>query len=296
MNILLTGGNGFLAKELRKYFSAGPKKIRVFSPGRDTLDVADPANVRLFFEQIDIDVVVHTAIKGGKRFHQDSIDDLFTNVAMYQNLLNFSHKFKIMFNFGSGAEFDRRYPIDVAVEEDIEERLPQDYYGMSKNLISRQILKKDKNIYNLLFWNRSVLCSSSVIFKTNFLRTIHFSNLKIGEDLDLWHKLFEKVFRACFVNEVCLTINRKSSNGSISRFIHGNESPKFLPVNRFNPGFANMINCRRNIYLLRAFPSFPLFSKFILCLANAPLVYTLAVILEIFRLSMLTYRRICALP
>jgi len=149
MNILLTGGNGFLAKELRKYFSAGPKKIRVFSPGRDTLDVADPANVRLFFEQIDIDVVVHTAIKGGKRSHQDSIDDLFTNVAMYQNLLNFSHKFKIMFNFGSGAEFDRRYPIDLAVEEDIEERLPQDYYGMSKNLISRQILKKDDNIYNL---------------------------------------------------------------------------------------------------------------------------------------------------
>lgn len=149
MNILLTGGNGFLAKELYKYFSTGPKKIRVFSPGRNTLDVADPANVRLFFEQIDVDVVVHTAVKGGKRFHQDSIDDLFTNVAMYQNLLNFSHKFKIMFNFGSGAEFDRRYPIDVAVEEDIEERLPQDYYGMSKNLISRQILKKDDNIYNL---------------------------------------------------------------------------------------------------------------------------------------------------
>ena len=43
--------------------------------------------------------------------------------------------YKMMFNFGSGAEFDRTREIDKISEEQINYRNPSDYYGLAKNLI-----------------------------------------------------------------------------------------------------------------------------------------------------------------
>ena len=54
-----------------------------------------------------------------------------------------------MFNFGSGAEFDRRKDIKLAKEATIDSHLPTDYYGLAKNLITRKINHLDSNIYNL---------------------------------------------------------------------------------------------------------------------------------------------------
>jgi len=53
-----------------------------------------------------------------------------------------------MINFGSGAEFDRSRQIDNVEEDEIYERWPSDYYGQSKNLITREI-NKNSNIINL---------------------------------------------------------------------------------------------------------------------------------------------------
>ena len=44
--------------------------------------------------------------------------------------------FKLMINFGSGAEFERKRPIDKATEQTIFQRHPSDYYGLAKNLIN----------------------------------------------------------------------------------------------------------------------------------------------------------------
>ena len=178
MNILLTGGNGFLARELWEYFSKkNNKRIRLLAPDRRTLDVADAKNVELFFEQIDVDVVIHTAIKGGKRLDEDNVDNLFINLAMYQNLLNFSHKFKIMFNFGSGAEFDRRKPIENLKEESVLRERPIDYYGMSKNLITRHIREHTDNIYNLRLYG----CFGQFEEKQRLFRSCY-DRLICGED------------------------------------------------------------------------------------------------------------------
>jgi len=54
-----------------------------------------------------------------------------------------------MFNFGSGAEFDRRENISIAKEEEVSNKLPSDYYGLSKNLITRKIIEQNENIFNL---------------------------------------------------------------------------------------------------------------------------------------------------
>jgi GDP-L-fucose synthase len=68
---------------------------------------------------------------------------------MFDNLSKFSDHYNALFNFGSGAEFDRRGDIRLAKEEIVTNRLPVDYYGLSKNLITRKINQLDANIYNL---------------------------------------------------------------------------------------------------------------------------------------------------
>jgi len=146
MNILITGCKGFLAQELIHYFSASHNVIKT---DRTKLDPTNYENVKWFFDLYKVDVVIHTAIKGGKRNDQDSIENFFTNTRMFENLSLFSDKYKMMFNFGSGAEFDRTREIDKISEEQINYRNPSDYYGLAKNLISKKIIHLNSNIYNL---------------------------------------------------------------------------------------------------------------------------------------------------
>ena len=149
MNILITGGKGFLAKELSHYFSKNCPKSTVIMTDRTTLDPTDYESVKSFFDEVKVDVVIHTAVQGGKRGQFENIDDFFNNISMFQNLIKFSDKFKIMFNFGSGAEFDRRFDIKERIEIDIWKSNPVDLYGLAKNLMTRKIYEMDDNIYNL---------------------------------------------------------------------------------------------------------------------------------------------------
>lgn len=150
MNILLTGGNGFLAKELKYYYLNNTAlDCTLLVTDRKTLNVTDYESVKGFFEDNVIDVVIHTAVKGGKRLHTQTVDDIIDNILMFKNLSYFSDQFKIMFNFGSGAEFNRANSIDCAPEESMNASLPADYYGLSKNIIAQKIAKMNSNIYNL---------------------------------------------------------------------------------------------------------------------------------------------------
>lgn len=146
MKFLITGGNGFLARELTYFLERDGCDVVVTN--RQILDVSDSVQVSEFFKTHSIDMVVHTAVCGGKRNHKENVNDLFLNLKMFQNIVNHSDKFKLMFNFGSGAEFDRRYDISEAPESLIWNRNPVDYYGLSKNLIARQISQLP-NVINL---------------------------------------------------------------------------------------------------------------------------------------------------
>ena len=148
MNILITGKNGFLAKEITSYYK-DRADVNLILTDRKTLDPRCFLAVKDFFDNNKIDIVIHAAVRGGKRGHHPDIADIFDNLSMFQNLTRFSDKFQIMFNFGSGAEFDRARIIDSLSEDRIQDALPSDYYGLAKNLMSRQIVSLQSNIYNL---------------------------------------------------------------------------------------------------------------------------------------------------
>ena len=129
MKILVTGGGGFIAKNINQYLS---NEFDVDCYGRDELDLMNIKSGSL----IHYDAVVHCAIQGGT-YRLNTKDTFYNNLFMVENLINNIRKDTVLINIGSGAEFAR-------TGNDI----PKDYYGLSKRIISKVILSREKS-FNL---------------------------------------------------------------------------------------------------------------------------------------------------
>lgn len=129
MKILVTGGNGYIAKSLVKNFS---NKYDITNITRKDFDLSNPVDAFNWFKDKSFDVVIHTAIVGGSRLQSDSSDVIKQNLMMYYNLLQHQKCFNKLISFGSGAEiFQTHTP-----------------YGLSKKIIADSISETD-NFYNI---------------------------------------------------------------------------------------------------------------------------------------------------
>jgi GDP-L-fucose synthase len=136
MNIFLTGVNGFAGKNLKEYLE---KKYTLFAPSRQELDLLNEEKVEKFFKTHKIDVVIHTALVGGSRKEEATESALNQNLRMFFNIVRNKDRFKKMIHCGSGAEYDKRFPIVKAKEEDFDKRVPIDEYGYGKYICSKYI-------------------------------------------------------------------------------------------------------------------------------------------------------------
>lgn len=134
--VLITGGNGFMGRNLANLFT--DNNYNVFSPSKDVLDLLKPIQVKSYIEHVEPDIIIHAAIKGGTVVDKDTLQDTADNIQMYENLLSFVPEYTPIIIIGSGAEYDRRQDIDCVKENEIEERFPIDPYGLSKNIIARK--------------------------------------------------------------------------------------------------------------------------------------------------------------
>lgn len=146
MNILVTGANGFVASNIIKTFELNSSH-KIFKVTRQSLNLYSQDDVKTFVDTNSIDHIIHCAIEGGKRLISDTEKVLYNNILMTQNLL--SCKISGTFiNISSGAEFDRRRNIFDVKEYEIYNSFPIDYYGLSKNIISK-LINSTKNGFNL---------------------------------------------------------------------------------------------------------------------------------------------------
>ena len=148
MKILITGAEGYLGS---KILTALRGHYEVFSPKKSELDLKESKKVEDYMNANFFDWIIHLAIAGGREKDNDSADNtLFTNLKIFYNLMNHRDRFNNMINFTSGAEFDRRNEINSKTNN-LYESFPIDFYGMSKNIISR-IIKKYP-YYNLRLYS-----------------------------------------------------------------------------------------------------------------------------------------------
>lgn len=146
MRILITGGKGYIARNLARLFNKHGG-FDVFSPSKDQLNLLYPHEITKIMEEINPNIIIHAAIKGGTVVDNDTLQDIIDNVAMYENLMTLVPEKSTVFILGSGAEFNRNDDIDCAEEEDVERSFPTDPYGIAKNIIVRRSLSEHQNTY-----------------------------------------------------------------------------------------------------------------------------------------------------
>jgi dTDP-4-dehydrorhamnose reductase len=129
MNVLITGGNGYIAKSLSKGLGS---VYNITTITRQDFDLTNYAQTSQWFEDKHFDVVVHTAVAGGTRLKPDGEAVIDNNLRMYYNLVACEDHFDRFITFGSGAELTA----------------PWEPYGFSKRIIAESMKKRDK-YYNL---------------------------------------------------------------------------------------------------------------------------------------------------
>lgn len=145
--VLITGGNGFLARSFTKKLQGD---YQLTSCNHSDLDLNDAVAVAEFLKAQQFDVVIHTATYDAapKDSPKDSSKVLENNLAMFFNLARCKAYFGKMLYFGSGAEFSRDKWIPDMPETYFDKYVPTDQYGFSKYVMNQYTLTTE-NIFNL---------------------------------------------------------------------------------------------------------------------------------------------------
>ena len=163
MKILITGGNGYIAKSI---YSALHDKHDITTVTRQDFDLTCWASAYKFFYDKSFDVVIHTATSGGSRLKEETDLVIRENLLMYRNLLNHQDKFTKFISFGSGAELSN----------------PTTPYGISKQMIADSMFSKP-NFLNLRIF--AVFDENELdtrFIKSNIQRYIDHEDMLIHED------------------------------------------------------------------------------------------------------------------
>jgi UDP-glucose 4-epimerase len=145
MKILITGGSGFIGRNIAEYFRG---RAEVLAPSHTELDLADDSAVRSYLEKAAAEVVIHGAIRPGHRNAQDPSQQFYLNTKMFFSLARNAHLFGKMLFLGSGAVYDHRHYQPKMKEKYFDAYVPQDELGFSKYVAAKYI-ERAKNIVEL---------------------------------------------------------------------------------------------------------------------------------------------------
>lgn len=145
--ILLTGGNGFIGKNIQE--SPLAQKYEIFAPRSGELNLINTDCVDDYFKNKSFDVVLHAGVKPGHRNAKNKNDLFYSNLRMFENLERHKDKYEKFINFGSGAIYDTSKDISCVKESDIFKNVPSDEHGFCKYVEHKQI----ENLSNFIDLN-----------------------------------------------------------------------------------------------------------------------------------------------
>ena len=161
MRILITGGSGFIGRNLAEQLAG---KYEVSAPTSAELDLLNQHDVRKYLKTRPFDVILHTATTRYNRRLTPPPDLLDRNCRMFFNLVRNQGQFGKMIHFGSGAEYDKTGLPSRVKEDYFDTRVPTDPYGFSKYICAKYIERSERLVELRLFAvsvpTRTMLCAS----------------------------------------------------------------------------------------------------------------------------------------
>ena len=145
--ILLTGGSGFIGRNIRESFLA--EKYEMVSPSHKEVNWADSEAMDAWFSTRSFDAVIHAAVKPGHRNAPDHEHLLYTNTRMFFNLVRHADRCGRILNIGSGAIYDMRH-YEPAMKEDFFGRyMPEDEHGYTKYICGKYMERCQEDVVDL---------------------------------------------------------------------------------------------------------------------------------------------------
>lgn len=144
--ILLTGGSGFIGRNIHESFLVD--KYNVLSPSSLELNVADEKSVADYLHKHTVDVVIHAAVKPSHRNAKDFSNIFYINTRMFFNLERYKEYFEKILVIGSGAIYDNRNYQPKLKEDSWKEHIPVDEHGYCK-YVCEKVIAHCSNIYDL---------------------------------------------------------------------------------------------------------------------------------------------------
>jgi GDP-L-fucose synthase len=148
MRILITGGSGFIGRNLAEQLAS---TYEVLAPSSAELDLLKEQEVREYLNTHSFDVIVHAATTRSNRGSGAPPNMLDRNCRMFLNLVRNDGLFGKMIHFGSGAEYDKTGLPARVKEEYFDTRVPTDPYGFSKYICAKYIERSQRLVELRLF-------------------------------------------------------------------------------------------------------------------------------------------------
>ena len=148
IKIFLTGGNGFIGRNIKEQLGS---KYEIVAPTHAELDLTDSDAVYNFLEKNPVDIVIHAANIGGTRKQQHVFGITHVNLKMFFNLVRAKPFFTRMITLGSGAEYDKQYSLVKVSENDFDKHVPNDEYGLYKYVCAKYAEQVDYITHLRLF-------------------------------------------------------------------------------------------------------------------------------------------------
>jgi UDP-glucose 4-epimerase len=148
MRILITGGSGFIGRNLAEQLAS---TYKVLAPSSAELNLLNEEAVREYLSARKFDVVVHTATTRSNRRLAAPPDILDRNCRMFFNLVRNQEQFGKMIHYGSGAEYDRTHLPPRVAENHFDIHVPTDAYGFSKYICAKYIERSERIVNLRLF-------------------------------------------------------------------------------------------------------------------------------------------------